>query len=308
MLDRLQSSPILMFLLPPLFWSGNFVIGRGLNDVLPPIGLAFWRWVTALAILLVVAGPLAWRQRREILAHWKILTVFGVLAVCGYNTFIYLALQTIPTINATVVNSGIPLFIPLFAWLFAREPITVRQGLGLVLSLAGVLWIITRGDFRALASLSFGAGDLWVLLAVVDWAAYSALLRFRPAGLHPLVFLVAIVAIGLVGLAPFYAAEAMTGTPMPATPQSIAVVLYVGACASVLAYICWMRSVALVGPTITGLGVHLMPILAGGFGILFFGEELGPYHVIGAVCILSGIALTSLTGANRPRPQQQSGG
>lgn len=294
-MSRLADSEPLVFMLPPLFWSGNLIMARGLHEVFPPIGLAFWRWTAALAILLAVGGRLAWLQRRVILRHWRILVVYGLLGVAGYNTFLYLGLQTTTAINAAVLNAGLPLVIPLFSWLLAGERLTARQAVGLALSLSGVLWILCRGDPALLAALSFTAGDGWILLAVLAWAIYSALLRYRPAELTPWVFMLAMVGIGVTALGPFYAWEIVaSGRHMPASGQSLVAVLYLALFASILAWICWNRSVALIGATRTGLAFHLIPVFAGAMAIALLGETLHGYHLVGALCILVGIVLTTV--------------
>lgn len=122
--------PYLLLTLAVLFWSGNFVIGRGVHEVVPPIILSFWRWLVALLILLPFAGKVAYGERHGILTHWRFLTVQGVLGVAGFNTLVYLGLQYTGAINATVVYSTIPVIIVFITVLFYREHITLRQGLG----------------------------------------------------------------------------------------------------------------------------------------------------------------------------------
>ena len=293
--SKLADFAPLMFVLPPLFWSGNLVMARGLHEVFPPVGLAFWRWTAALAILLAVGGRMAWLQRRSILSHWRLLVVYGLLGVAGYNTLLYVGLQTTTAINAAVLNAGLPLIIPLFTWLLAGERLTARQAVGLALSLSGVLWILCRGDPSALAALSFRAGDGWILLAVLSWAIYSALLRYRPADLSPLVFMLTMVGVGVAALCPFYTWELMaSGRSMPLSGQSLAVVLYLALFASILAWICWNRSVVLIGATRTGLAFHLIPLFSGAMAIALLGEALYGYHLVGGLCILVGIVLTTV--------------
>src|SRR3546814_9667959 len=107
-------TPWLLLMLPLLFWSGNFIVGRAMSDAFPPIALSFWRWAAALLILLpFVASPL-WTARRTILARWRLLLALGAFGIAGYNTFVYLALETTQAVNAVVMNSIIPIIIPLF--------------------------------------------------------------------------------------------------------------------------------------------------------------------------------------------------
>lgn len=289
----------LVLLTPSLLWAGNFIIGRAISGSFPPVALSFWRWVVALLVLLpFVATPL-WRERWTVIAHWKILAALGVLGVAGYNTFVYLALQTTPSANAAVMNSVIPVIIPLFAWAIARERVTRPQLVGIAVSVAGALWIVARGDPAVLASLSFQSGDLWMLLAVVDWAIYSVLLRYRPARLPGPVFLAATILVGLVAITPFLLWELAAGATVPMTLANLGVVAYVGIFASVVAFTFWNRSVATLGANVTGLSVHLIPVISAVLAYVFLGERLYGYHLTGAALIVAGLVVATTLG--RPR-------
>ena len=286
---RLWSTPALVFLVPPLMWSGNILLARGLNDVLPPFNLAFWRWALALLILLPIAARAGRGQFRLLLQHWRLVLACGGFGIAGYNALAYVALQTVPAINMTVVNSAIPVLIPVFAYIIAAERPRVRQIVGILLSMAGVVWIIARGNPSALLSLSIGSGELWVLASIINWAIYTVILRYRPPGIDMLVFLVGSIIAGLLVLFPFLALEIARGAVIPLTPQTIAAVAYVAVFASVAAFLCWSRSVVLVGSTTTGLSIHLIPVIVGALSMLVLGEPLLTFHLIGAAFIAAGL-------------------
>lgn len=287
--ERLWSTPALVFLVPPLMWSGNILMARGLNDVLPPFNLAFWRWLLALLILLPIAARAGRGHFRRLLRHWPLVLACGGFGIAGYNALVYVALQTVPAVNLSVVNSAIPALIPLFAFIIAGERPRGRQIAGIVVSMIGVAWIIARGDPAALLSLTIGSGDLWVLASVVNWAIYTVILRYRPPDIDLLVFLVGSIAAGLLVLAPFLALEIASGQIMPVTPQTLAAVAYVAVFASVASFVCWSRSVALIGPTATGLSIHLIPVIVGALSILVLKEPLLPFHLVGAGLIAAGL-------------------
>jgi drug/metabolite transporter (DMT)-like permease len=277
-----------------LFWSGNFVLGRGVHDVVPPVALAFWRWTIALLILLPFALTPLKAQRHMIRKNWKILTLLALLSVTSFNTFIYIALQSTSAINTIMVNAMTPVFIPLIAWVGFRDRITLRQFSGVVLSFFGLAWIVSRGHPEILLTLQFATGDLWTLSAAMCWAVYTVLLRKRPEGLHPIAFLAAIIAVGLLFLLPVYLWEMSTGTVIRPTRTSILSVLYVAVFPSVLAYIFWNRAVGSVGATRAGVFMHLMPVFGIILAIIFLGERLNVYHVLGIVMIFAGIVLTTV--------------
>ena len=293
---RLWSMPALMFLVPPLAWSGNILMARALNDVLPPVGLAFWRWLLAATLLLPFAARGLFRHRRLLLARWRLVLACGAFGMAGYNALAYMALQTVPAINVSVINSAIPALIPLFALLLAGDRLNVRQGAGILVSMVGVLWIIARGDPASLLDLSIGAGDLWVLASVVNWAIYTVILRLRPVEIDTLTFLVACILAALVALAPFWLWEIGSGRSMALTAQTLGSVVYVALFASIASFLCWSRSVALIGATRTGMAIHLIPLLVGVAGMVFLDEPVRPFHLIGAAFIAAGLYVTMRQG------------
>jgi drug/metabolite transporter (DMT)-like permease len=292
---RIKASPYLLLVLTPLFWAGNFVLGRAVKASIPPIGLAFWRWAIALLVLLPFALPHLRAQWPLVRANWKALAVFAVLGVTCFNTFVYIGLHFTTATNALLVNSIIPVLIVVLSRMLIRTPITRRQAAGIALSLAGVISIICRADLNLLLSLQLNKGDLWVLLAVGCWAFYTVHLRHRPAGLHPLTFLSAIFAIGLMVLAPFYAWEIGQGGRVGTDPATCVSILYVALFPSILAFIFWNQAVGEVGPTKAGLFIHLMPVFGTLLSIIFLGESLHLFHLAGIGLIFSGIYLTTVT-------------
>ena len=291
---RLWATPALIFLVPPMMWSGNILLARGLNDILPPVGLSFWRWLLALLILL----PFAIRSGRDqfpvLLRHWRLVLACGAFGIAGYNALAYVALQSVPAINMTVVNSAIPVMIPFFAFVIAGERPSGRQVAGIMLSMLGVLWIIGRGSPSALIDLSVSTGDLWVLASITNWAIYTVILRYRPPQIDMLVFLVASVVAGLLVLAPFWIWEMARGMVMPLTPQTVASVAYVAMFASIAAFLCWSRGIVLIGSTATGLSIHLIPVIVGVLGFVILGEPVLPFHLVGAAFIAAGLLVAML--------------
>ncbi|MEQ9190883.1 MAG: DMT family transporter [Alphaproteobacteria bacterium] len=300
-----QASPALAYTLltlAALFWSGNFLLARAVHLDVPPIGLNFWRWVVALLILLPFAGAAALRHRAVLGAHFGLLLLLGGLGIAGFNSAAYLALGATTAVNGVLIVSATPVLIVLVSWLLDRRPATPRQIAGVALSLAGALVIITRGDIAVIASLGFNRGDLWMVLAITFWATYSVLLRRAPPDVPPLALLTTLVAIGLVLLLPVYVAEAIWGRPMPVTWVSAGSIAYVALFASIGAYVSWNRAVAMVGPNVSGLFLHLMPVFTTLGAVLLLDESLRLFHLPGIGLIGLGLWLATLA-----RPQRASG-
>ncbi len=289
---NLRVSPYLLLSLANLFWAGNWIVGRGIRDEVPPLALSFWRWVIALAFLLPMAWPYLRRDRALLLAGWRWLLLFGILGTCLYNALAYIGLQQTEAVNALLLNSFIPIVIVLLAWLFQGKRLRNIETAGIVISFLGVLAIVARGDPRTLLMLSLNAGDFWILLSVVSWALYTLLLPRRPAA-HPLAFLFAIASIGLLATLPFYLLEIQGGRQIAATPASWLAIGYAGIFPAFLGFIFWNKGVEQVGAAQAGLFLHLMPAFGIVLAAVFLGERLLSFHFIGIALIFGGIFLTT---------------
>ncbi len=289
-----RPSPYLLLVLTTLFWSGNFVLGRAVHAVFTPFTLSFWRWAVALVILL----PWVWKPLRAqgslIRQHGPILLLLSILGVVNFNTLVYIGLQSTTATNALIMLSVTPVFIVALSFLLLRQTVTGWQGLGIGVSLIGVLVIIGRGELGALLSRQFSSGDLWILAAVVSWALYSVCLRWRPVALQPLNFQAATMLIGLLILTPLYGWDLAQGRTVVVDGGAVASVLYLALFPSILAYIFWNRAVAELGANRTGQFLHLMPAFGAVLAMVFLGERLYPFHAVGIALIALGIWLATV--------------
>jgi drug/metabolite transporter (DMT)-like permease len=277
-----------------LFWSGNFIVGRGVHNEIPPMTLAFWRWAVALLIILPFSLGHIVRQYDIIRRNIKILTVLAILSVTNFSIFIYMALKLSTATNTVLINSMIPIFIVLVSWLGFKERITLRQSIGIAISLAGLMFIIANGNLSTLISVRFSKGDLWTICAGFSWALYSVLLRKCPIELNPQSFLTTLIIIGTLFISPFYIWEMSTGKTMNISKASIGSIVYVALFASILAYIFWNKAIQIIGANKTGIFIHLMPVFSIILAIIFLDEKLRGYHIKGAILIFSGILLTTI--------------
>lgn len=288
--------PYLLLWLPPVFWAGNLVIGRGMADVWPPVSLAVGRWLVAVLLLLPVIAPRLWQQRALLLRQGWLILLCGGLGVAGYNALAYVALHTVPAANVAILNSTLPLMVPLAAFLLDGERVSLRAALGIAISFCGAIWIAARGDAGALLGLRLEPADLLVLLAVMNYALYSVLLRRRDAALDPLVFLAATMIAGLAVLLPFWIWELAQGAVLPRDAASLGAVLYIGIFASLLAFILWNRCVATLGPVVTGISFHLVAVFTALLAFILLGEAVRAFHLVGISLILAGFALAVWRG------------
>src|SRR6185295_1316122 len=230
--------------LTSLLWAGNWVLGRALRDTFDPVSLNFWRWFIALVVL-TPFGLRAVAGKGEVLRrHAGILALLALLSVPLFQTMVYHGLRTTTAINALLLNSSAPVFMIACSWLLERERATARQVAGMLISLAGIVIIMTRGEPARLLELELHAGDAWILAGMPLWGLYSVLLKRRPADLSGVGLLFVMALLGVTMLAPFFVAQSMMAPPAAPTFDAIVALVYVAIGASVIAFICWNRGVA----------------------------------------------------------------
>ncbi len=291
-----NASPYLLLTLTALFWAGNAVVARALHHLLPPVTMAFWRWMLAALILLPFVMRSIYTQRELLRRYWGRMVLLGALGVSGFNTFLYAALQTTTATNSLIINSVTPLLIVCFNWLLFAVRMTWKQQAGIVLSLAGVIVIVGRGDTAALAELDINRGDFYVLGAACCWALYTAGLKWRPEGISPRAFLGATVMIGAALLLPLYLVEMAAGKNAVFSLPALAGLAYFAIFPSVLAYLFWNRGVHEVGANRAGLFIYVVPVFGAALSLLFLGESLLLFHVIGAALIFGGVYISTAAG------------
>ena len=291
-LARGFANPYLLLTLTVLFWSGNMVVGRAVRGDIPPLAMAFWRWLIALLLVLPLALPHLKKEWPIIRQGWKPLLILGLLGVGGYNTFAYLALQQTTATNAALLNAFVPIATIAISWAFLGKSLRRIEGLGVLVSLIGALSIVSRGDLEVLRHLNLNVGDVWMLCAVLDWALYTIALAWRPAGLHPMLMLGTITVIGLSSILPFFLWEMASGQVMNLSGSALLALAYVGIFPSFVGYIFYNRGVAEVGANRASLFIHLMPVFGTVLSALFLGEIPHWYHYMGISLIFTGIWLT----------------
>jgi len=286
-------SAFLLLALANLFWSGNWIAGRALRGAFEPVALNFWRWMVALVVLTPFALPGLRGTWPVVRRNAGILLLLAFTGVALFQSLVYLGLRSTTAVNAVLLNSSLPLFILLCSWAIERERASPRQVAGMLISLAGILVILSRGDPAALWHLELHAGDGWILLAMPVWGIYSVLLKRRPPELGGLQFLFVISVAGLLMLAPVVALQAMRTPPQwPGTAAALGV-LYMGVAASVLAFIFWNRGVAAVGANAAGFTIHLLPAFATLLAISFLGETFVSFHAAGIATIVAGVLMAT---------------
>ena len=288
----INNQPYLLLSLTSLFWAGNIVLARHVGDHVPPITLTTIRWFGVFLILLPFAWPHLKRDWPALRAHLPMLLLLSAIGFAYNNAISYWAMQYTQALNALLIQSSGPLFVAMWSLILFGVRLTGAQLAGIAISLAGVLTIILRGDFSALASISFNKGDVMFASSLVSFGLYSALLPRRPVT-HQLSLISFTTCCGALMLVPFSVWEFSTGAVLKFDFLTLATLGYVLIFPSTLAYMFFNRGLALIGPNRAAPFFHLVPVFGSAMAILLLGEQLRLFHLVGYALVLAGVVIAS---------------
>lgn len=295
---RTQAAAYLLLPLAAASWAGNHVLARAAGGHVPPASLAVARWVlVALAVLPFALVHLR-ADWREIKRRPGLMLLFAVTGGGAFGTLQFTALHFTTALNMGVVGSVAPAFIVAASFMLFRDRLTAAQLFGVLVSLSGVVAIVSQLDPGRLAGFSFNGGDLIIIANMVLWAVYSACLRLRPA-IHPMTFILSMAVISGVGNLPFAALEHAFGYPLQATELTVWTVLYAAFVTTLLAYAAWNRGVDIVGAPRAGAFLHTVPLFSALLATTLLGETIEPYHILGFALILAGVSLAARPSARQ---------
>ena len=277
-----------------LFWAGNFIVGKvaSLFEI-PPFSLNFYRWLIAFIILFPFTYTKIIENFHEIKKKIIPLSIMGFTSITIFNSVVYYSLNFTQVLNGVLMISTIPVLIIFFSSCFTNEKIKINQILGVITSLIGVLIIITKFQLSTLLSLNLNKGDLWILVAMISWATYSIMVKEKKINLDPLALLQTLIFIGLIFLIPFYLYELHNAQYLKLNIPVLLTVGYVVIFAGIGAYIFWIGAIKIIGPSRSGVFLHLMPVFSSLMAIFLLGERLANFHIFGALFILIGIIVST---------------
>ena len=277
-----------------LFWSGNFFTGKvaSLYD-LTPFKLSFLRWSLAFLLLLPFTYGKIVKDFEKYKKNLPYLLITSVLGVTIFNSFTYLSLQTSMVINSSIMTSVTPLLIIFFSWLIFKTPTYFMQFFGIILSIIGVLLIISKANYTNLINLNFTKGDLWMLVAVFSWGLYSVLLKKIDNTLSQLATLEVLIFFGIIFIFPFYIIESLNNSYLPKDLNEILMISYCAVFASIISFFAWNRGVSILGANKASLFLHLIPVFSSMWAIIFLGEKFSFFHLMGTAFIIFGIVLSN---------------
>lgn len=283
----------LMLWLVPLLWSSNYIIARAANGIIAPHALALGRWSLAALILLPWMGRGLLRQRDVLRREWPQLLVLGFLGMYISGAWVYIAGRSTTSTNIALIYAVTPMAIVAAGSMLLHERMSRAQWAGVVLALAGMIFVVAKGDPQRLLAVQFTAGDGWITAAATSWTAYSVLLKRWPSALGTGERLVAIICGGLVVLLPTTVLEAALTTTPPPSWAAAGLVLLAAVVPGVLSYGAYSYLQRELGASRTAMMLYLAPMYGVLLAWLLLGEAPGWYHAVGAAMILPSIWLAS---------------
>jgi drug/metabolite transporter (DMT)-like permease len=281
--------PYILLFLVTLFWGGNVVAGKLAVGQVSPMAVTFLRWLIACGALVFVARKAVVREWRIVAPRWFYILVMAGLAFTGFNALFYSAAYYTTGVNIAIIQGSTPVFM-LAGMLVLGAPFSILQGLGIGLTLAGVVLTASHADLAVLRNLAFSRGDLWLLTASIFYAIYSLALRWRPQA-SPLVFFCALAAAACVTSIPLLVWEWEAGRLQWPTPFGWVVILYIALLPSLICQILYIRGIELIGPARAGAFYNLVPVFGAMLSAVMLGEPFAAYHVVALGLVLGGIAV-----------------
>jgi len=270
--------------------ASNLIVARGGVEFVPPVSLAFWRWVTVFLILLPFTFSSLEKKFKYVKQEYKKLFFIGSMGcgVCG--AFPFLAGQTTTITNMGIIYSSSPIFIILISSIFFREKINLLRIMGLISCLVGVFIIIIKGNLSLLIDLKFTIGDLWMLASAVGWALYSIYLFYWKSNLEIFERFTLIAFFGAVSLFPFYLMEEIIFLKKTVFDSYFFMwVSFAAISPGIIAFTLYTLTQKKLGASVAGFTLYIFTVYSAIYGYLFFNEQLEYYHYIGTILVFGGV-------------------
>ena len=291
---------ISLAVLAVIIWSGNFIIARGVIKQIPPVSLAFYRWLSASIIIFPFAMKQAAAEWKFVKQSWHYLFWASLSGITLFNTFVYIGAHYTTAINLALIGTTTsPIIAIILAKIFLKERIGLLKMGGIMLCIAGVLFLLARGSLQNLVSLNFTKGDGWILLAALCFAVYNTMVRKKPSTISSVNYLFVTFSFGTLLLLPFYCWELSNTAVVTWNSNLILIILYLGAGASVICFLFWNIAVGKLGAGRTALFGNLIPIFSSAEAAILLDEEFTWIHVVSMLLVFGGIIMANWKALRR---------
>ena len=283
-----------ILILTTIFWSGNFIVGKAASMFqIPPFSLNFYRWFFAGLILLPFTYKEIIYKKKYILENLGFFIILGITSITIFNSIVYFSLYYTQVISGILMISTIPVWIIFISSILNIEKTNIFQILGVILSLTGVIFIITKADINLIKNLDFNKRDLSMVVAMFSWAIYSALLKRKKYKISQISLLEVVIICGLIFLAPIYFIEMSMGKLIILEKPFYLTLAYVVIFPGLAAFFFWIKGISIIGANRASILLHLMPIFGAIMAMVIFDEKFMYYHFLGAIFIIAGITLSN---------------
>lgn len=271
-----------------LIWAANTVVNKLAASVIGAAEISFYRWLLAGLLFTPFLLRPVWRNRAVIRAHFGQLLVLSLLGLVIYQSLAYYAAHSTSATSMGIVLSLLPLLTLLLANRMLGTALSAAAWVGTLLSLVGILLVVSQGQPARLLAQPINPGDALMLLATLSYALYGVLLKKWALPLPPTVMLYVQIGITVIMLLPLYLLSPKTGI----RPENVGLILFAGIPTSMLAPILWMVGVARLGPARAALTINLLPLFTAMLAVPLLGETLAMHHLIGGGLTLLGVLLS----------------
>ena len=283
-----------ILILTTIFWSGNFIVGKAASTYdIPPFSLNFYRWFFAGLILFPFTIKELMAKKKYILENIGFFTILGITSITIFNSIVYYSLYYTQVISGILMISTIPVWIIFISSILNIEKTNIFQIIGVIFSLTGVIFIITKADSEIIKNLDFNKGDLSMVVAMFSWAVYSALLKRKKYEISQVTLLQVVIITGLIFLTPIYFIEMYMGNVIVLGIPFVLTLTYVVFFPGLASFFFWIKGISIIGANRAGVFLHLMPIFGAIMAMLIFNERFMFYHIFGAIFIIAGITLSN---------------
>lgn len=280
----------ILALLSTIIWAGNFIAAKILANEYSGLEMSYWRWLLAAIFTFPFAVKHISKDFKAVVKEWKLMLLYGVLGCFISNLLFYNAPHTAPAVDMTILMATSPLIMMFLAWAFFKDKINIIWILGSALALAGVFILVTKGSLEIFHNFDFTEGHFWTMGCSLCFALYSVSMRLFKAKIHLTVFLettfiIAFIAGMVVCL--FFTHK----LPVMHNANHLGAFLYIGICASFLAFICWNHAIELIGAVRAGIIYYLVPVFGSFFAVILIDEQINAVQLLGGIMVLGGVVI-----------------